>query len=104
MRRAKQSALVLLLAIAQVLVGATLLCTGGCGIANSAGGTSATVTINKGGKQTTMVYDTREEMEREAPGYKTIDLASAIGGLALAVAALVAAVGLLVRRSWGWWL
>jgi hypothetical protein len=100
----RRPVLVLLLAVAQILVGGGLLCTGGCGIGNSFLGASGTVTVNRGGKSDTFVYDTRKEMEKEAPGYTAFIAASGVAGLLLALAAIVGAVGLLKQWAWGWWL
>ena len=105
MRSRKRPALVLLIAVAQILVGVFLLCSGGlCFTCRAAGTSHDTVTIHTGGKTATVVYDTNSEMEREAPGYNVIYFASGAAGLLLAVAMLAGAVGLLKQKAWAWWL
>src|SRR5262249_10908115 len=105
MRNNDRSVLVTLLALAQIVGGVSLL---SCGVfslvAAVAGTSSATVTITNLGKSTTRTYDTREEMEKEAPGYKLFLTGSAVVGILLHLAMLVGAVGLLAQRAWGWWL
>jgi hypothetical protein len=105
MRKPKRPGFVLFLAICQIVVGGGLICTGGLGVVSSVAGSSATmVTVKKGNETQTIVYDTREEMEREAPGYKTFMLVSAVVGLLLAVMMVVGAIGLIGQKGWGWWL
>jgi len=105
MRRPNRPVLVLLLAIAQLMVGGMLLCGGALNlIINTAGSSAQTVTITTNGKSTTRVYDTREEMEKEAPGYKLFLHGGGIVGFALAAVMVAAAIGLLGCRGWAWWL
>ena len=68
------------------------------------GSASATVTITTNGKTTTRTYDTREEMERECPGYKVFLYANSIVDVVLHFTMIAGAIGLLMMRSWGWWL
>jgi hypothetical protein len=104
MRKPDRSILVTLLAIGQMVVGVLLL---GCGVldfaSTAAGSSSATVTISRGPQPITRVYDTREEMEREAPGYKQFLLGNSVASVLLHVAMIAGAVGLLLRHAWGWW-
>ena len=105
MRQRGRPVLVLLLGVAQILVGCTLVFSGGGSMVSNAAGTSReTVTVNKGFEKQTIVYDTHEEMEKEAPGYKLFYLGTGIAGLLLALAMIVGAAGLLWGRAWGWWL
>src|SRR5947209_2069982 len=95
--------LVLLISIAQMLLGISLLFCGGFSlIGNVAGSSAAEITIREGNKTTTRVYDTREEMEREAPGYKNFMLANGVAGVALSLAMLVGSLGLLWTKAWSW--
>lgn len=105
MHKPSRPILVLLLAIAQIVVGSSLLCCGTLSlIVNTVGSSAQTVTITTNGKSTTRVYDTREEMEKEAPGYKLFLLGGGIVGFALAAMMVVGAIGLLGCQAWGWWL
>jgi hypothetical protein len=60
--------------------------------------------MTKMGKTTTFVYDTNEEMEKQAPGYRKVVLVSRIADLGLEVALIAGAIGLLLLHRWGWWL
>jgi hypothetical protein len=103
MRKQKRPILVTLLALAQMIVGGLLLACGALDmVANVAGSSSATVTLNVRGQPTTRTYDTREEMIKEAPGYKLFLLGGAVLSLMLHVTMIAAAVGLLRLRVWGW--
>jgi hypothetical protein len=94
-----------LVAIGQIVIGGLLLCCSGFGLVNNVAiDSSATVTITKGGKTTTQVYDTREEMEREAPGYQSVLLFGGVADLLLHAAMIVGAAGMLRSHAWGWWL
>jgi hypothetical protein len=95
----------LVLAFAQMLVGGFLIFVGAINFASAAAGTSsARVTVNQGGKPATRDYDTRDEMERESPGYKLVYVASGIAGFLLAFMMISGGIGLVSGRSWGWWL
>jgi len=52
----------------------------------------------------TRVYDTREEMEQQAPGHTSVTHGTAVADLAFHVVMLVGAIGMLRLRAWGWWL
>ena len=106
MSKPARSVLAMLLGVAQILVGCTLTCTGGISMASNALGTSKeTVTVNKGGfEKQTIVYDTHEEMEKQAPGYKAFYLGTGVAGLLLALGMILGAAGMLWSRPWGWWL
>jgi hypothetical protein len=105
MRKPIRPVLVTLLAIIQLVVGALLLACGAFGmVVTVAGDSSATVTINTGGQQTTRVYDTREEMEAQAPGHTYVVFGSAVADLTFHLAMIAGAIGMLRLRAWGWWL
>jgi len=105
MGKPDRPSLVTSVAVLQLVVGGLLLACGSCGLLAAVAGTSsATVTITTQGKSTTRVYDTREEMEKEAPGYKNFLVASSLAGVLLDLAMILAAVGLLTLAAWGWWL
>jgi hypothetical protein len=105
MHQPSRSVFVTLLAIVQLVVGGLLLLCGAFGmVATVAGDSSATVTISRGGKSTTRVYDTTEEMEKETPGYKRVLLGSEVAGLLLRLAMIAGGIGLLMQRGLGWWL
>jgi hypothetical protein len=105
MRQPERPALVVVTAVVQLVAGGLLLACGVFGlVAAVAGSSSATVTITTQGQSTTRVYDTREEMEKEAPGYKTFLVAGRLVDLLLEVGMIAGGVGLLLMRRWGWWL
>src|SRR5262245_66651523 len=84
MPKPKRPVIVSILAIAQLMVGGLWLA---CGVfsvgATLAGSSSAKITVRSGFETTTRVYDTVEEMEREAPGYKLFLLGSSVSDLIL---------------------
>lgn len=105
MRKPGRPVFTTVLAIIQLVAGGSLLACGGFGLVVSAAGEhSATVTIRTGGQETTRVYDPREEMERETPGYKVILFSGKTADVVLNVVLLAGAIGLLAVRGWGWWL
>ncbi|HJZ57922.1 MAG TPA: hypothetical protein VKE74_23395 [Gemmataceae bacterium] len=105
MRKSDRPVLVLILATVQMAIGILLLCCCGFGLISAvAGGSSATVTITSGGKTTTRVYDTHEEMAREAASYKAFTLGSGVAGIVLAAMMVIGGIGLLRSKAWGWWL
>jgi hypothetical protein len=81
-----------------------LFCGGFSLVGNVAGSSAAEITVREGNKTTTRIYDTREEMEREAPGYKNFMLLNGVAGVALALAMLTGSLGLLFTKAWSWWL
>ncbi|HWG43130.1 MAG TPA: hypothetical protein VN688_10115 [Gemmataceae bacterium] len=96
--------LVTLLAISQLVVGGLLLVCGVFGlVATVAGSSSTTVTISDRGQSITRVYDTEEEMEKEAPGYKLFLLGGGGVSILLHVTMIAGAIGLLKLSAWGWW-
>jgi hypothetical protein len=105
MRQPVRPVLVTLIAIVQLIVGALLLACNAFGlVVTFAGESSATVTIRQGGEAITRVYDTREEMEKQAPGHTSVLHGSAAAELAFNFAMIVGAIGVLRLRAWGWWL
>src|SRR4051794_15327842 len=97
--------LVTLTAIVQLVVAALLLACNAFGLfATFAGESSATVTIRQGNEVVTRVYDTREEMEQQAPGHTSVTHGTAVADLAFHVVMLIGAIGMLRLRAWGWWL
>jgi hypothetical protein len=105
MRKVRRPVVVLIVALLQLVVGSSLLA---CGVFNLvstvAGSSAATVTITVAGQSTTRTYDTREEMEKHAPGYKSFMLAEAVVALLLQFAMIAGGIGLLLMRGWSWWL
>jgi hypothetical protein len=104
MRQPVRPVLVTLIAIVQMVVGALLACNAFGVFVAFAGESSATVTIRQGGEVVTRVYDTREEMEQQAPGHTHVIYGTAAAELALNFVMIVAAIGMLRLRAWGWWL
>jgi hypothetical protein len=87
-----------------MVVGFSLLGCCGLGLFDRYAGSSATVTIRNGAQTKTQIYDTRAEMEREAPGYNTFLLASGVIAIGLASVMILGSLGLLLCHAWGWWL
>jgi hypothetical protein len=105
MRKPVRPVLVTLIAIVQLVVGALLLACNVLGmVVTFAGESSATVTITTAGQPATRVYDTREEMEQQAPGYVKVLFGSAAADLMLNLAMIAGGIGMLRLRAWGWWL
>jgi hypothetical protein len=103
MRQPHRPFLVTLLAIIQIVVGGLLLACGAVDmVVNVAGSSSATVTLTVRGRPTTRTYDTREEMSKEAPGYKLFLLGGGAFSILLHTIMIAGAVGLLLLRAWGW--
>src|SRR5262249_33900324 len=103
-RKSGRSVFVMLLGVGQLLVGLSLLGCCGLGLFDRYAGSSATVTVRQGLETKTQVYDTRAEMEREAPGYNTFLMASGVTGILLAAVMIAGSLGLILQRGWGWWL
>jgi hypothetical protein len=105
MRKAERPILVSTLAILQIIVGGLLISWGMLSLASSlAGESSATVTIRVNGQPTTRVYDTWEEMEKQAPGYRKVIVAGRLVDLFLEITIIAGGIGLLLLRRWSWWL
>jgi hypothetical protein len=101
-RTPERPRLVTKLVIVQLLIGGLLLTCGTFDLVSTvAGSSAATVTIR--GQETTRIYDTRGEMEKQTPGYHSILVGGGIVGILLQVAMIVGAVGLFWLRAWGWW-
>jgi hypothetical protein len=102
MRKQPRPALVMVVAILQLVIGGLLVICGLFGLVTTLTGTSSTtVTITSGGQ--TRTYDMREEMIREAPSYKAFTVSSAVVDLLLHFAMIAGGIGLLMMQAWGWW-
>jgi hypothetical protein len=102
-RKPNRPILITLLAIAQIIVGGLLLACGAVDlVANTAGSSSETVTVNVRGQPTTQTYDTRAEMVKEAPGYKLFLLGGGALSMLLHLTMIAGAIGLLLQHAWGW--
>jgi hypothetical protein len=103
MRKPNRPILVTLLAIGQMVVGGLLLACGAVDLISTvAGSSSATVTRTVQGQPTTQIYDTREEMAKEAPGYKLFLLGGGAFSILHHVTMIAGTIGLLLLRAWGW--